>query len=152
MILYAINCKFRDVVLLSTVSTSNAHTSLSTSPHLWDTVEMHSKLAACHYLQTSRAPRSILSVKVDFAFLCANNIKIAIALQRVNFPPISDPFPHPTVILPRLPRVCAFAPSMFCLSWKKAMDGDENSIKFLPLKHLSFQNHWVAKRLGYEAP
>ena len=32
------------------------------------------------------------------------------------------------------------------------MEVDEKSIKFLPLKHLSFQNHWVAKRLGAEAP
>ena len=32
------------------------------------------------------------------------------------------------------------------------MDGDVKSINFLPLKHLSFQNHWVAKRLGAEAP
>ena len=28
------------------------------------------------------------------------------------------------------------------------MEGDEKSIKFFPLKHLSFQNHWVAKGLG----
>ena len=28
------------------------------------------------------------------------------------------------------------------------MEGNEKSIKFLLLKHLSFQNHWVAKRLG----
>ena len=32
------------------------------------------------------------------------------------------------------------------------MEGDEKSIKFLPLKHLSFQNHWVAKDWGAEAP
>ena len=32
------------------------------------------------------------------------------------------------------------------------MEGDEKSIKFLPLKHLSSQNHRVAKRLGAEAP
>ena len=53
MILYTINCKFRDVVLLSTVSTLNAHTSLSTSPYLCDTAEMHSKLAAGQFLQNS---------------------------------------------------------------------------------------------------
>ena len=140
MILDAINCKFRDVVLLSTVNTSNAHTSLSTSPYLCDTAEMHSKLAdvtssktlaftcqgrkfvdgvsklnICSHIKmllrmmlcqqcflhlhisrklevlwVSQFPCNILSVKIDFAFLCANNIKIAIALQRFNFFPIYD--------------------------------------------------------------
>ena len=32
------------------------------------------------------------------------------------------------------------------------MEGDEKSIKVLRLKHLSSQNHWVAKKLGAEAP
>ena len=140
MILYAINCKFRDVVLLGTANTSNAHTSLSTSPYLCDTAEMHSKLAARHSSKTlaftchkrkflygvskrnicrhikmllrmmlcqqcflhlhitrklevlwvSEFPFNILSVKIDFAFLCSNKIKIAIPLKRFNFFRICD--------------------------------------------------------------